>query len=205
MTVYLISGVGQLNAITLSGGESNKFVRSTLAFPMDCLSKQRNGVRPASLESKDRSEVELTKEEIAEMDRLLGVLVSIPQIFIDKARNGEPKDQFLLGNIYQTGKLPTGEEVDKNLKEAIKCWRKAAFNGYDLAQHELGQTYMRGVGVLKDKILAHMWFNIAASNGMERAAAWRDYLEEQMSHSDINIATKRAKKCLSSNFKRCSF
>ena len=61
------------------------------------------------------------------------------------------------------------------------------------------------MGVLKDKILAHMWFNIAASNGMETAAGIRDYLEEQMSHSDIKLATKRAKKCLSSNFKRCSF
>ena len=67
------------------------------------------------------------------MDRLLGVLVSIPQIFIDKARNGEPKDQFLLGNIYLTGKSPTGSKVEKNLKEAIKWWKKAAFNGYELA------------------------------------------------------------------------
>ena len=206
MTVCLISGVGQLNATTLSSSEWNKFVRSTLAFLMDYSSKQKTGVRLASLESKDRSDVELTKEEIAEMDKLFkDIALPMPQIFIDKALDGEPKDQFLLGNIYQTGKSPTGSKVEKNLKEAIKWWKKAAFNGYELAQHKLGQTYMRGVGVLKDKILAHMWFNIAASNGMETAAGMRDYLEEQMSHSDINLATTRAKKCLSSNFKRCSF
>ena len=117
----------------------------------------------------------------------------------------DPEDFYLLGNIYQTGNAPNERKVKKNLKEAIKWWKKATFKGHDLAQYELGQTYMRGVGVLKDKILAHMWFNIAAWNGMETAAGIRDYLEEQMSHSDIKLATKRAKKCLSSNFKRCSF
>ena len=64
---------------------------------------------------------------------------------------------------------------------------------------------MKGVGILKDNILAHMWLNIAASNGIEYSATMRDYLEQKMTPSDIAIATNKAKKCLNSNYRKCGF
>ena len=127
------------------------------------------------------------------------------QDLINEANNGDAIDQFKLGLMYEAGKSSGGLPVTKSIKKAMKYWKKSAVQGYSLAQHELGVRYMAGVGVLKDKILAHMWFNIAASNGWGPSAGIRDNLEQKMTPSDIAIATNKAKKCLNSNYRKCGF
>lgn len=40
----------------------------------------------------------------------------------------------------------------------------AANRGHVEAQHRLGEMYERGRGVMRDPVMAHMWFTLAASN-----------------------------------------
>ena len=54
----------------------------------------------------------------------------------------------------------------------------------------LGRVYRRGVGALQDYILAHVWFNLAASQGGAQAAAERDALAEEMSVEEQAEARK---------------
>jgi hypothetical protein len=50
-----------------------------------------------------------------------------------------------------------------------------------LAQHRLGISYREGIGVPKDYVQAHMWFNLAACI----AAEDQDKLEELMTPTQI--------------------
>jgi len=83
---------------------------------------------------------------------------------------------------------------------AVEWWRRAAEQGHRGAQYSLGVIYDYGFGVLQDKIAAHMWFNIAATNGDTTAAVVRGILAKAR---DIVKALKRAKRCMSSGYKEC--
>ncbi len=80
---------------------------------------------------------------------------------------------------------------------------RKAQQGDAKAQTELGLMYGNGQGVLKDFVLAHMWFNIASANGNETAGKVRDELERRMSKAGIERATALAGKCMKSNYKTC--
>ena len=67
----------------------------------------------------------------------------------------------------------------------------------------LGIMYELGEGVLKDNIIAYMWYYIASDNGHESAGDWRDGRAGFMSASNIKKATDMANKCLESNYKNC--
>ena len=85
----------------------------------------------------------------------------------------------------------------------VKWWRKAAEQGYAPAQGSLGALYYAGEGVLQDTIAAHMWFNIAAVNGIKRSVKDRDDAAKKLSSADIVEAQKRAKRCMASGYKDC--
>ena len=53
----------------------------------------------------------------------------------------------------------------KDYKEAHRLILPLAEQGFAPAQYNLGVMYTNGQGVPKDSVSAHMWFNIAASNG----------------------------------------
>ena len=60
-----------------------------------------------------------------------------------------------------------------------------------------------GEGVLKDSVLAHMWFNIAGANGNEEARRRRDNLEPDMTGAQISRATELARACMDSGYQVC--
>ena len=68
--------------------------------------------------------------------------------------------------------------------------------GYDGMLHN-------GEGVLKDSVLAHMWFNIAGANGNEQAREYRDQVEQDMSRAEISRATELARACMASDYQDC--
>jgi hypothetical protein len=76
----------------------------------------------------------------------------------------DPETQYLLGNIYQSGKF-----LPKNLAKACECYAKAAEQGNAMAQHFLGQMSMTGGGVCQDKKKAFEWYAKAAENGISPA------------------------------------
>ena len=87
--------------------------------------------------------------------------------------------------------------------EAVQWYRRAAEQGNDLAQHRLGVMFADGRGVLKDSVLAHMWFNIAGANGNERARTARDALEEDLTRAEIRRATELARACVDTGYEAC--
>ena len=74
--------------------------------------------------------------------------------------------------------------------EALSEWEAAAADGDGRAMMSLGRVYRRGVGAPQDYILAHVWFNLAASQGGTQAAAERDALAEEMSVEEQAEARK---------------
>ena len=50
---------------------------------------------------------------------------------------------------------------------------------------------------------AHMWYNIAASQGYKYATKHRDLIAGKMTPADISTAKKLARKCIRKNYKGC--
>ena len=64
------------------------------------------------------------------------------------------------GNMYYSG-----HGVSKDYAEAVKWYRKAAEQGYALAQNSLGNMYKNGQGVTQDYSEAVKWYRQAAEQG----------------------------------------
>jgi len=56
-----------------------------------------------------------------------------------------------------------GEGVSEDAAEAAKWCRKAADQGYTIAQYNLGLMYEAGEGVQQDIVTAYMWLDLATS------------------------------------------
>jgi TPR repeat protein len=85
----------------------------------------------------------------------------------------------------------------------VKWYTLAAEQGRASAQYNLGAVYGKGQGVPQDDIYAHMWGNIASSNGDEDGGKLRDIAAEQMTPSQIEKAQKLARECVAKNYKGC--
>jgi len=96
-----------------------------------------------------------------------------------------------------------GDGVGQDYKAAVKWYKLAAEQGYDLAQFNLGLMYINGHGVAQDYIRVHMWWNIAASQGDRIAAGHRDNLRDKMTPTEIEMAKKLARECVAKNYKGC--
>ena len=70
-----------------------------------------------------------------------------------------------------------GQGVVPDYVEAVRWYRRAAQQGYAIAQHAIGYMYRVGNGVTQDYIRAHMWANIARRNGDNKAAVTIAVLE----------------------------
>ena len=94
---------------------------------------------------------------------------------------------------YQSGDFTT----------ALREWTPLAEQGDADAQNNLGVMYDNGNGVLQDNVYAHMWTNIAASNGNEEAIENRDIIAENMTPSQLEKAQDLAHECVAKNYKGC--
>jgi len=63
--------------------------------------------------------------------------------------------------------------------------------------------YAFGTGVLKDYVYAHMWGNIAVTNGNELGAKLRDLAAKNMTPSQLETAQKLARECVRKKYKGC--
>ena len=76
------------------------------------------------------------------------------------AEQGDIEAQSSLGALYSMG-----HGVSRSQREALKWLTPAAGKGHARAQLVLGQVYeYGGHDLAPDKVRAHMWYNIAASN-----------------------------------------
>ncbi len=76
-----------------------------------------------------------------------------------------------LGSCYKLGK-----GIEKNEKEAVSWYQKAAEREYAMAQFYLGQCYDNGIGVNKDYKKAREWYVKAAKQGHYMAKKRADEL-----------------------------
>jgi TPR repeat protein len=65
----------------------------------------------------------------------------------------------------------------------------------------ISQYFLGGEGVLQDFCRAHMWLNIASSQGHKSANQQLEKLTQLMSANQIAEAQKLARKCLKQNYK----
>ncbi|EKD27083.1 MAG: Sel1 protein [uncultured bacterium] len=75
---------------------------------------------------------------------------------------------------------------------AHKEFMQEADCGNDIAQMRLGWMYKKGIGVNKDLILAHMWYDLSSSNGAEKVLEAKEQLAKQMTPQQVEQAKKMA-------------
>ena len=68
--------------------------------------------------------------------------------------------------------------------------RLAAEQGLAGAQYDLGLQYLMGYGVPRDQVMAYLWFNLAAAQGDEHAAIFRDEVGKHMTPDQIAAAQR---------------
>ena len=104
------------------------------------------------------------------------------------AEQGNRQAYLFLGEMYEDGR-----GVPQSYKEAVRLYRLSAEKGYASAQNFMSRMYFLGQGVPQDYVLAHMWANLAASNGSKDAVVGKNFLEKQMSPSQIEEAQRMAR------------
>jgi hypothetical protein len=85
-----------------------------------------------------------------------------------------------------------GRGVPQDYAEAAKMFRKAADQGYAVAQFALGGMYVLGQGVPKSFIRAYVWFSLAAAQGHKDASKYLDLISANMSPDWVAEARRLA-------------
>jgi TPR repeat protein len=104
---------------------------------------------------------------------------------LKKAEQGDADTQYKLGAVYANCQVFTcltcstekcfglayvnGQDVTKDVEEAVRWYRKAAGQGFALAQYKLGAMYRNGRGVAKNYAEAIKWFQEAGEQGVAAA------------------------------------
>ena len=81
-----------------------------------------------------------------------------------KALAGDNRAQFDLGYMYHKG-----DQVSRNLQQAIQWYTKSADQGNPQAQRKLAQAYQKGKGREKNLRNAIDWYTKAAKRGYSKA------------------------------------
>ena len=113
--------------------------------------------------------------------------------FEKAARRGQAEAQYRYGLA-----LLDGRGVVQDYKAAFSWIEKPAKLGHANAQFSLGELYRYGTGTAMDKAQAYLWFNLAAAQGVEKAAKARDSLVWQLKPEQIT-AMQEAAQDLSKN------
>ena len=89
--------------------------------------------------------------------------------------------------------------ADHDHEEAARLYTLAAKSGNAEAQFALGGLYIRGHGVEKDLVAAHMWLSLAGMRGLKSARTRRDEIEAMMTPAQLAEAEKLRQELLGSN------
>jgi TPR repeat protein len=110
------------------------------------------------------------------------------QWFLRAAGQGHTEANYVLSFAYAKGL-----GVPRDDARAAYSLRRAAELGHAEAQYRLGVMYANGKGVPRDYVLAHVWFDLAAAQGVETAARKRRFAAERMMPSEIAKARRLAR------------
>jgi hypothetical protein len=105
----------------------------------------------------------LTSTWAAAQDQPAGINPDV----LAKAKAGDASSEYLVAIEYQKGDV-----VPRDFVQAAAWYRKAADQGYALAQYKLGMLYrQRESGIMKDDVQAAAWLHKAADQGNAPAQA----------------------------------
>ena len=110
------------------------------------------------------------------------------------AQKGLPDAQFYLGLMYYEGKA-----VARNYSNAFYLFLAAAKQGKTEAQFILGDMYITGQGAQRSYIKGYAWTSIAYKNGYDQAEKNLQFLNKEMTASQLEKAvaeTTRLRKSL---------
>jgi TPR repeat protein len=102
---------------------------------------------------------------------------------------------ILMLSFAASGAAGPSEDADAAMKRhdyktALRLIRPLAEKGDANAQYNLGVFYDNGLGIPQDRVRAYMWLNLAAMQGREGAAAFRDLIARLMTPGQIAEAQK---------------
>ncbi|WP_323760978.1 SEL1-like repeat protein [Maricaulis sp.] len=96
---------------------------------------------------------------------------------------GDVAALYALATMYDVG-----EGVPQNSRLAAESYRRAAERGSPPAQLVMARRMAAGENGDPDYVMAHVWANLAAANGVEGAAAERDVFAQFLSPSELTNA-----------------
>ena len=109
--------------------------------------------------------------------------------FMKAAENGDSASQCEVAKAYNTG-----IGVLQDSEKAFNWYQKAAYQGNKLAQQKVGSIYFTAnPNSPQNRIEAYKWYALAAAQGDEDAAKFRDKIIPIMSVQELAEANRRAK------------
>ncbi len=78
------------------------------------------------------------------------------------------------------------------VQEAFRAWQESAQAGEAQSQYQLGKLYEEGVGTIQNFVLAHVFYNLAASQGHQEVRDARNALTGKMSKEQLAEAQQVA-------------
>jgi len=127
------------------------------------------------------------------MGKLIGILCLFLTVLFGSVGISAGADLQKGWTAYQSGNFAT----------ALREWRPLAEKGNADAQYLVGGMYATGQGVIRDWVFAHMWGNLAASNGNENGGKLREIAAKNMTPADLSTAQKLARECVLKKYKGC--
>ena len=103
----------------------------------------------------------------------------------NRARQGDPHAQNLLGILYELGK-----GVPRDEARAFEWFKRSAEQGVAKSQQQVGFMYAMGKGVPRSDVEAYVWLTLAAEKNLAEAGVLRDAVEKHMTAEDKAEAQK---------------
>ena len=114
------------------------------------------------------------------------------------ASKGDAEAQYELGRLYFGS-----SDMEQDYSKGIPLLRSSAGQGYPVAQVDLAELYLYGIGVLQDFKAAYMWANIGTHNGNKRGEDVRNQAGKLLTREDISKAQDLSRFCLKSGYVDC--
>ena len=113
----------------------------------------------------------IVSEEIKdpEMNEIMGKLFALAKAYDTKTdfhqlaflydeifKRADAEQLFILGEMYLNGDV-----IEQNFQKAVECFQKSALAGNKLSAYRLGEMYMLGLGLAKNKAKAEDFYSAA--------------------------------------------
>ena len=118
--------------------------------------------------------------------------------FRQAARQGLAEAQYMLGLA-----LHEGQGTSPDSRAALEWFHKAAVQGHVGGQLMSAMVYLGGDHGKPEPFKAHVWADVAHSNGNNDASLVRDYASYKLGRNEIAQAKEQAKACLATAYRNC--